>query len=310
MERPLVSIVTPCFNAARFIERTIQSVLTQDYPRVEYIVMDGGSTDGTQLVLERFGARLQYVSAPDGGAADAINRGFLKSRGSIFAWLSADDTYLPGAISAAVCHLTAAPNPSVVYGEGLWTDEDDAVLGRYPTVRPYDAAGFERECFICQPASFMRREAFEAVGMLDPNLHFSFDYDLWIRLSRIGLFAALPETLATSRMHRRNKSLGQRLPVFKETMRVMRRHFGYVPVNWVYGYLSFLRDGKDQYFEPLRHSVPVYLASLPAGTYYNYKHFWRYWREWSSRITIRNLQRVSSDPEARVQWGGDRNSDI
>ena len=93
-------------------------------------------------------------------------------------------------------------------------------------------------------------------------------------------------------MHADNKTLGQRSPAFKETMRVMRRHFGYVPVNWVYGYLSFLHDGKDQYFEPLSHSVPVYLASLPAGSYYNYKHVWRYWREWSSRITIRNLRRI------------------
>ncbi len=307
--QPLVSIVTPTFNTARFLERTIESVLAQDYAAIEYIVMDGGSTDGTQAVLERFSGRLQYVSAPDGGTADAINQGFLKSRGSIFAWLNADDTYPPGAVRAEVCRLMAAPDVAVVYGEGLWTDENDAVLGRYPTVSPYDDTILERECFICQPAAFMRRTAFEENGMLNPSFHFAFDYDLWIRLSKVCRFLAVPEVLATSRMHSHNKSLAQRTPVFREAIRVVRLHYGYVPVHWIYGYLSFLRDGRDQYFEPLRHSIVTYLASLPAGMYYNYKHVRRYWQEWRSHVTIPNLLRVATDPEARMPWRGKSNSD-
>src|SRR5215467_10641711 len=99
---PLVSIVTPCLNAARYITCTVESVLNQDYPCIEYIVMDGGSTDGTLDLLRTWEGRLHYVSAPDGGAADAINLGFQRSHGTIFAWLNADDTYLPGAISTAV----------------------------------------------------------------------------------------------------------------------------------------------------------------------------------------------------------------
>ena len=95
--RPLVSIVTPSFNGAEFLEETIRSVLAQDYPRIEYLVMDGGSTDGTLKILERYRGRLQFVSEPDGGAADAINRGFRKAKGEILAWLGADDLYLPGA---------------------------------------------------------------------------------------------------------------------------------------------------------------------------------------------------------------------
>jgi glycosyltransferase involved in cell wall biosynthesis len=297
---PLVTIVTPCLNAAPFIARTVESVLNQDYPHIEYIVMDGGSSDGTVDVLEAWRGRLEWASAPDGGAADAINRGFLRSHGTIFGWLNADDTYRPGAISAAVRSLVSTPEAAVVYGQGVWTDAEDRVLGVYPTVSPYDAAHWERECFICQPAAFMTRRAFEAVGMLDPHLQSAFDYDLWIRLSRGHLFVAIQEILAASRMHPGNKSLGQRRQVFQEAIRLLRRHFGFVPVSWIYGYLSFLRDGRDQYFQPLRHSAPTYLASLPVGSCYNYKHVWRYWREWASNITARNLKRVSHDSKAPV----------
>lgn len=289
---PLVSIVTPCYNAAPFIRRTIESVLSQDYPRIEYIVMDAGSTDGTVEILESYGARLNYVSEPDQGAADAINRGFLRSSGVIFAWLNADDVYLPGAVTTAVRHLTGSPQAGVVYGEGTWVDENDAILGRYPTQSPYSASALERECFICQPAAWMTRAAFGSVGMLDPKLGCSFDYDLWIRLSRTYPFLAVPETLATSRMHSQNKTLKQRTAVFRETIALLQRHFGYVPLNWVYGYLSYLRDGRDQYFEPLRHSPLVYMESLLVGSYYNWRHAVRFWQEWSGRLTMGNLSRM------------------
>jgi len=280
----LVSIVTPSFNSAQFIERTIQSVLAQDYLRIEYIVMDGGSTDGTVEILERYRARLSFVSARDNGAADAINRGFARASGSIFAWLNADDTYLPGAVAAAVSALASCPEAAAVYGEGLWTGEDDRPLGAYPTAVPYDAARFAQECFLCQPAVFMRAEAFRAAGQLDPALQWAFDYDFWIRLSRVGPFQPLPACLAASRMHRTNKTLGSRRQVFRENIRILRRHYRYVPVNWVYGYLSYLHDGRDQFFEPLQHSPLVYLASLPAGSYFNAGSLWRYWKEWFSRL--------------------------
>lgn len=300
MELPLVTIVTPCLNSGPFIARTVESVLTQDYPHMEYIVMDGGSTDGTEAVIEAWRGRLRYISAPDRGAADAINRGFLMSNGAVFGWLNADDTYRPGAISAAVRVLISEREAAVVYGQGVWTDTEDKVIGRYPTVSPYDAAHWTRECFICQPAAFMARKAFEAVGMLDADLQSAFDYDLWIRLSRNNLFVPIDEILAASRMHPGNKSLGQRRQAFQESIRLLRRHFGFVPVSWIYGYLSFLRDGRDQYFQPLRHSVLTYLASLPVGSCYNYRHIWRYWRDWAANVTARNLKRLYNDPNAPV----------
>jgi len=291
----VVSIVTPCFNASRFIARAIDSVLMQDYPLIEYIVMDGGSTDGTVDILRQYGDRLQYVSAPDNGPADAINRGFARSRGQIFAWLNADDTYLPGAVNAAVRSFLSNQTAAVVYGEGVWTDEEDRVLGRYPTVTPYHSAMLERECSICQPTAFIRREAYEAMSGLDTSLRFTFDYDLWIRLSREYSFVAAAGCTATSRMHRSNLTLGQRKSVFEENISLLRRHYGYVPVNWVYGYLTLLRDGRDQFYEPLRHSALVYLGSLFFGSYYNFRQPWRYWKDWLSHVRFSSYRGAHSN---------------
>jgi glycosyltransferase involved in cell wall biosynthesis len=287
---PLVSIVTPSFDSGRFIARAIESVLAQDYPRIEYIVMDGGSTDGTLEVLERYRGRLQYVSEPDGGAADAINRGFLNSKGRIFAWLNADDRYLPGAVAAAVRQFAAEADAGVVYGGGMWIDEEDRELGLYPTVAPYRPEMWASECSICQPAAFIKRDAFVEAGMLDSSLHFAFDYDFWIRLARKRRFTAIPETLAASRMHAATKTLGGRRRVFEENIAVLQKHFGYVPVNWIYGYVSYLRDGRDQFFNPLRHSPAAYLASLAVGSRYNSSQLLRYWREWASRIVSAGLR--------------------
>jgi glycosyltransferase involved in cell wall biosynthesis len=284
---PLVSVITPAFNAAPFLEETIRSVLAQDYPRIEYLVMDGGSTDGTLEILERYRDRLEFISAPDGGASDAINRGFQKARGEILAWLGADDLYLPGAISAAVAGLAEDPFAAAVYGEGYWIGADGQTLGRYPTVAPYSPAAFRRECPICQPACFLRRAAVESVGGLDASLASAFDYDLWIRLSRRYPFRAIPQYLAQSRMHGRNKSLGQKRRMFEECIQLLRRHYGYVPVSWIYGYVSFLRDRTDQFFTPPRLSPVSYLRSLVVGSRYNMRHLLRYWKEWLTPIPAR-----------------------
>jgi glycosyltransferase involved in cell wall biosynthesis len=284
---PLVSVVTPVLNAAGFIEETIRSVLAQDYPHIEYLVLDGGSTDGTLEVLERYRGRLDFVSMPDGGTAEAVNRGFCRARGDILAWLGADDLYLPGAVSAAIAGFDADPAAAAVYGEGDWIGEDGRNLGRYPTVSPYSPAAFRRECPICQPACFVRREALEAVGGLDVSLHSAYDYDLWIRLSRRYPFRAIPQYLAQSRMHSRNKSLGQKQRMFEECIHLLRRHYGYVPMPWVYSYVSFLRYRTDQFFTPARLSPAVYLRSLVVGSRYNFRHLLRYWKEWLEPLPAR-----------------------
>ncbi|MBZ5725706.1 MAG: glycosyltransferase [Acidobacteriia bacterium] len=283
-QRPFVSIVTPSLNSGRFLEETIQSVLSQDYPFIEYLVMDGGSTDGTIALLQRYQGRLQFDSKPDKGTADAINGGFRRARGSILAWLSADDTYLQGAVQTAVEHLVSAPDAAAVYGDAYWTDVDGQCLGCYPTKRPYTPEMFMHDCGICQPACFMRREAVEAVGMLDSALRSAFDYDLWIRLSKRFPLVATAQCLATSRMHRQNISLRQRRLMFEESMGLLRRHYGYVPLHWIYSYLCHLHDGKDQVFEASPESHKALWESLLRGFYYNRKHPVRFVREWLAMI--------------------------
>jgi len=280
-EYPLVSIVTPSYNMAAFLRETVESVLAQDYPRIEYLVMDGGSTDGTLEILEHYKDRLRYVSRPDRGAAEAINRGFQMSHGSIFAWLNADDTYLPGAVSTAVRHLMSDPDLAVVYGQAYWVDDQGKILRSYPT-QPFNPDLLRRECFICQPACFIRGAAFQQLGMLDPALEFAFDYDLWIRMSKRYRLGWRPEYLATSRMHGASKTLGRRAQVFRENLRLLQHHYAYVPFQWVYSYCCYLLDRRDQFYEPLRPSVLKYCLSLPLGCWYNRARMGAYWREWRS----------------------------
>src|ERR1700735_103545 len=144
MSAPEVSIVTPCLNAEPFIEAAVESVLSQDYAHIEYIVMDGGSTDGTLQILKKYQDRLTLITAPDQGTADAIDRGFHRSSGTILGWLNADDAYLPGAISAAVKIFNSHPDQAVVYGNASWIDPLGNRIAPYP-VRDFDKPLLARE---------------------------------------------------------------------------------------------------------------------------------------------------------------------
>ena len=274
----------------RYLEATIQSVLNQDYPNIEYIVMDAGSTDETLAILERYRGRLEFHSGPDRGTADAINKGFSRSHGSVFAYLNADDMYLPGAISTAMHSLAAEPDTGVVYGDANWVDEQGRVLAPYP-VRPYDAELFSQECFISQPAAFIRREAFELAGRMDPNLQYAYDYDLWIRMSRLYPMRRVDAVLAASRMHKENKTVGQRRRVLRETMNVLGSHYGYVPFPPVHAYASYLVDRRDQFFEPLRPSIFKYVLSLFVGLRFNPDQPFRFTREWAAVMSLEGLAR-------------------
>lgn len=284
--QPLVSIVTPSLNSVKYIAATVESVLSQDYPRLEYIVMDGGSTDATVELLRQYGDRITVVSEPDGGTADAVNRGFARSRGSVLAWLSADDLYVPGAVTAGVEALLSNPGADVVYGKGRWIDSSGASLKAYPT-GPFDAARLSQECFICQPASFFTRESFERAGGLDTTDQFTFDYDLWIRLSRFARFHYVERELALSRMHLQNKSLGNRKQVLAAGIALLRRHYGYVPMPWVNTYASHLVAGRDQFYEAARPSLRSFALTFALGLGVNRRHPLRWTKDWLGMLTAK-----------------------
>src|SRR5438552_606700 len=163
---PLVSIVTPSFNQGRFLRRTIDSVLCQEYPRIEYIVVDGGSTDDSVDILRSYGDGFAWISEPDRGQSDAINKGFARCHGTIHAYVNSDDILCPGAIRTVVAHFDAHPEWDALYGDAHNIGADDAVLGRYPTAE-YDFDRLLQNCFICQPAAFWRARIAERVGPFD-----------------------------------------------------------------------------------------------------------------------------------------------
>jgi glycosyltransferase involved in cell wall biosynthesis len=284
-ENPVVSVVTPSYNMARFLEETIQSVLTQDYPRIDYIVMDGGSTDGTLEILKKYEGRLRYQSAPDRGQADAINKGFANAHGSIFAYLNADDTYLPGAVGKAVRHMVADPSTGVVYGEAYYVDEHGKVIDRYPTL-PFDPKLLNSRCYICQPASFLWRDAFQCAGMMNVDQHVALDYDLWIRIAKMFPIRKIEDYLATSRMHRDNKTLTQRRKGYQEIVAITKTHYGYVPYEWINAYACYLIDGKDQFFDRSRPSLASMALGLAMGSYYNCRQLFRYWKDWEEAMGL------------------------
>jgi glycosyltransferase involved in cell wall biosynthesis len=224
---PLVSIVTPSFNQSRFLEAAIRSVLEQDYPRIEYIVMDGGSTDGSREIIQRYADRLAaWTSAPDEGQTDAINRGFAQCSGEIFAWLNSDDTYRPGAVAAAVRYLQAHRDAGMVYGKAYYIDEADRVVGRYPAA-PTDLRGLQRgRTTIPQQAMFFRAKLWRMVGPLDPTFFYAMDYDLWVRLASLSTIAFVPEAWANFRLQEASKSLTAASRCWPEMMRVHFRNGG------------------------------------------------------------------------------------
>jgi len=228
---PLVSIITPSYNQARFLEETIQSVLSQDYPNLEYIIVDGGSTDGSLEIIQRYADRLAWwVSEPDRGQTDAINKGFNRARGKVLAWLNSDDTYLPGAVSQAVTFLQAHPEAALVYGDADLIDEQDKVLGPFPA-RQTDLRHMLRgSVHIPQQASFFRGELWPKVGPLDPEFYFAMDYDLWLRLAKHGVLLYTPQRWANFRLHQAGKTQLSDDRCYPEMIRAAHRLTGRRPL--------------------------------------------------------------------------------
>ena len=225
--KPLVSIVTPSFNQAQFLEQTILSVLEQDYPHIEYLIVDGGSTDGSRELIQRYAPHLTWwVSEPDQGQTDAINKGFSHARGEILAWLNSDDTYQPGAISQAVEYLQSHPEVGMVYGDANLIDASGNIIGKFPA-RQTDYRRLRRGyVHIPQQASFFQASLWKQVGPLDPSFYFAMDYDLWVRLARISEIHYCPNLWADFRLHGSGKSVVADNRCWPEMLRVHYREGG------------------------------------------------------------------------------------
>jgi glycosyltransferase involved in cell wall biosynthesis len=224
---PAVSIVTPSYNTGAHVGAAVASVLGQDWPFVDYVVLDGGSTDNTVDVLKSFGPQLRWVSQRDRGQSDAINRGFAQTVGEVLGWLNSDDAYAPGALRAAAEFLAAHPDVAMVYGDADFIDAAGNRIARCAHVEP----SFSRRRllhysdFIVQPAAFFRRGAFEAVGGLDPSLNWAMDYDLWLKFAAAGFKVAyLPRVLANYRWLGGSKSAAGGWGRLREVDLVARRH--------------------------------------------------------------------------------------
>jgi len=217
----LVSIITPSFNQAAYLETCIRSVLSQDYPYIEYIIVDGGSSDGSVDIIEKYTHRLAWwVSEEDHGQAEAINKGLARARGEIVAWLNSDDYYLPGAVGAAVQALEAHPPVLMVYGNMLAVDENGQTINllRYRPLTLQDLLCFH---IIGQPAVFMRRTALEQAGGLDPAYHCLLDHHLWIRLAKRGSILHVAQTWAAARYHPQAKNRARAAEFGREAFRIL-----------------------------------------------------------------------------------------
>lgn len=224
---PLVSIVTPSFNQARFLEQTINSVLSQDYPPLEYIVVDGGSSDGSQEIIRKYASRLAWwCSEPDSGQTDALNKGFSHAKGAILAWLNSDDTYEPGAIKAAVQELQDNPLAGMVYGAADYIDAEGRKVGRFPAAQTDYARLRRGYVHVPQQAAFFRAALWHKVGPLDPSYYFAMDYDLWIRIARLSPLVYVPQVWANFRLHTASKTIDADDRCWPEMMRIHYRDGG------------------------------------------------------------------------------------
>ncbi|MGG1664101.1 glycosyltransferase family 2 protein [Brevibacillus sp. NRS-1366] len=233
---PLVSVITPSFNQGRFIKETIESVRNQDYPNVEHIIVDGGSTDATVSILQLYshmGDRFRFVSEKDRGQSHAINKGLTMARGEIIGWLNSDDTYQPGAIRKAVQALQTRPDCGMAHGKCYVINEHSQVQTALH-VTPADYNNLYHGCVICQPAAFIRKNVFQEMDGVDETLHFCMDYDLWIRIAKNHTIAYVNDFLANARVYSTTKTATQWNTVgISEVLMTVEKHYGSVSPTWL-----------------------------------------------------------------------------
>jgi len=222
---PLVTVVTPSFNHAEFIRATIESVLAQDYPNIEYLIQDGGSTDGSLDIIREYEGRLNWVSEPDRGQSDALIRALSRARGEIFSWLNSDDILLPNAVSEVVRAFAKDQRLGLVYGDGYIMDRSGELGDRWylPDPNLRDLIHLFNQVGLGASA-FFRREAFHAVGGLDGRMRWVMDWDLWIRISLQYPTAHIKVPISAVRRYPETLSQSGGMKRYWEVMSMVRRY--------------------------------------------------------------------------------------
>jgi len=288
-----ISIVTPSYNQARFIRETIESVVSQDYPNIEYFIIDGGSTDGSVDIIREYAEKykfIKWVSKKDSGPVEAINKGLKMASGDIVAYINSDDTYFPGAIKEIVEYFYKNKNLKIIYGEGMHIDENGKKIVDYST-RIFDENLLKEWCFICQPSLFMRREVLEKVGPFDERRKTCWDYEYWIRAYKHYYLGYIPVMIATSRLYPECITVNLRQRAIIDSMQIVKKYYGYVPLSWFYTYAGYKISKVDQII--VKKEVNEFHRQILAAIYeikYNYKYPVRL-----SKDLIIILKRIYSD---------------
>ncbi len=297
---PLVSIVTPSYNQGRFLKRTIDSVLMQSYPNIQYVVIDGGSTDESIEILRSYRDRFYWISEPDGGQTNAINKGLARANGEILAYLNSDDILAPRAIERVVHYLQQHPECDMVYGEADYIDAQDKVIGSYKTA-DYSFDRLLEDCMVCQPAAFWRSRIAEKVGLFDERLNFAMDYDYWLRIAKAGgEIRFLREKLACSRLYPETKTLSARTKIYQEIFEICRRHTGHVHLSYYQGYWHHLIYEKDTLASRLLRWHHVSYTML-AWFHHKWKHRDRYPFTWVASAIVKKVSQRAAASGVRAK---------
>jgi len=251
----VISVITPSYNQGEFLEETLASVLSQEGNfHLDYLIIDGGSNDNSVEIIKRYeklldeqrwqvrccGITYRWLSEKDRGQTDALSKGFRLAKGEILAWLNSDDVYLPGTLQSVAAFFRDNPTIALLYGEAHYCDSDGEIIGRYPT-GGFDLGKLAYFNFFCQPSTFFRSEAFEAVGGLDDTLHYAMDYDLFVKIGKQFPCRYLPRFFSKYRLHDMSKTVRNDVLFenHEEVLHLALKHFGWAPLPRVYGSCNY-----------------------------------------------------------------------
>lgn len=236
--RPSVAVVVPNLNQGKFLEQALISIISQEGAEIFIAVMDAGSVDNSKDVIQKYEKHLYYWrSHSDDGQADAINEGINRlPETDYICWLNADDVFYEDGLTKMIDYLETNREHIAVYAKAYITDEFGEIKDTYPT-KPFSVSDLAKGCFICQPATLIRREAWIKTGGVDPSYHMCMDYDLWWRIIRVGNIGYLEEFTACSRDHVYTKTRNNKNLHYEESFALLKKYIGYIPWHWAKSYV-------------------------------------------------------------------------